>query len=94
MRILSKILTAFIVLSLFLIPCYAKKNEMKGKGYKGTLPDLSRIFRYKQTQVDSQVGDNVVVKPVTPDLLQKGPQDDAVFVDVIINKKKTSKYYS
>ena len=72
-----------------------KKEEKEQKGYYGTLPDINEAFKYKtQTNsnsskvnskiYDSEDGDEEKLKPA--------PYDDALFLDIVVKKEKTSTY--
>ena len=86
-------LTAFIILSnLSLNNVLAKDDEdLSGKGYVGTLPDLSKIYEKEQPQ------------KISPDFrpskdfnsaneLKPVPRDNPAFVNIILKTDKTSKY--
>lgn len=64
--------------------------EMEGKGYAGTLPDISKTFK-KEDKVATPIyeaqkdfGDPAELKPV--------PEDNPSFINIISKKDKTSKY--
>ncbi len=86
-------LATFIILStLSLGDAFAKEEEdLTGKGYVGTLPDLSRIYEKEQP------------KKISPDFrpakdfnsvneLKPVPRDNPAFVNIILKTDKTSKY--
>ena len=86
-------LTAFIILSnLSLNNALAKDNEdLSGKGYVGTLPDLSKVYEKEQP------------RKISPDFrpskdfnsaneLKPVPRDNPAFVNIILKTDKTSKY--
>ncbi len=96
---MKKFLALFIVI-LLALPSQAafwnKKDkvlqaELEGKGYAGTLPDLSTKFQKKE---------NKVAKPVfesqkgfdDPSKLKPVPRDNPAFIDIITKKDKTSTY--
>ena len=69
----------------------ALEAEMQGKGYAGTLPDLTTKFQKKEQKIttpifESQKGfdDPKDLKPV--------PKDNPAFIDIIQKKDRTSKY--
>lgn len=69
----------------------ALEAEMQGKGYAGTIPDLSTKFKPKEQKVttpifDSQKGFN------DPSDLKPIPRDNPAFIDIIQKKDKTSTY--
>jgi len=70
-------------------------NDEEKKGYWGTLPNVEEDFKYKKQNVMSPRTDDVKI-PDETDLedenLKKAPFDDALFLDVIIKKEKTSNY--
>ena len=86
-------LTAFIILSnLSLNNVLAKDDEdLSGKGYVGTLPDLSKVYEKEQP------------RKISPDFrpskdfnsaneLKPVPRDNPAFVNIILKTDKTSKY--
>ena len=70
----------------------ALEAELQGKGYAGTLPDLSTTkLKPKEQKVttpifDSQKGFN------DPSDLKPVPRDNPAFIDIIQKKDKTSTY--
>lgn len=96
---MKKILILFLIFS-FTLPSHAflgnKKSkaleqELKGKGYAGTLPDIDKKSSTPKTTVtkpsfESQNGfDN-------PSELKPVPKDNPAFVDIIQKQDKTSQY--
>ncbi len=99
-----KKLLSIIIIICFFIPLSAdasffsrfKKKDEPKKGYKGVLPDIERDFEYLKQKTDSP-------KPKEDELLlpedikeetdlKPAPFDDALFLDVIIKKDKTSNW--
>ncbi len=69
----------------------ALEAELEGKGYAGTLPDLSKPFKKKEQKVttplfESQDGFN------NPSDLKPVPKDNPAFIDIIQKKDRTSNY--
>lgn len=69
----------------------ALEAELQGKGYAGTLPDLSTKLKPKEQKVttpifDAQKGFN------DPSDLKPVPRDNPAFIDIIQKKDKTSTY--
>ena len=95
---MKKLVALFIVLS-FALPSQAffwnKKNkaleqELQGKGYAGTLPNIEDKVEKTKTQVaepmfEPQQFDN-------PEELKPVPRDNPAFIDIIQKKEKTSQY--
>lgn len=71
------------------------KNEEIPQGYYGSLPNIQRDFEYKQ-KTTSRANEIQAKIPTQEDLkdenLKKAPYDDALFLDVIVKKEKTSDY--
>lgn len=71
------------------------KNEEVPKGYYGKLPDIYSDFQYKK-QIEPSSGERNLQQPDSANLndenLKPAPFDDALFLDVIIKKEKTSQY--
>ena len=69
----------------------ALEAEMQGKGYAGTLPDLSSKVKEKEQKV---------IKPVfesqksfdDPEKLKPAPKDNPTYIDIIQKKDKISEY--
>lgn len=93
------LITSFVLpVQAFSLKFWGKKdkaleNELKGKGYAGTLPDISRKQDKPKTTVttplfESQNGfdDPSDLKPV--------PKDNPAFIDIIQKKDKASEYLS
>lgn len=94
MNFLTKTTLYLIIFSLLFSPSYAfAKKKKEGQGYVGNLPVISKYFQYKQKSSTPVMDNNVITDPVSKENLIKGPTNDAVFVDVIVKKKKPSKYY-
>ena len=69
----------------------ALEAELQGKGYAGTLPDLTSKFQKKENRVttplfESQNGFNA------PSDLKPVPKDNPAFIDIIQKKDRTSTY--
>lgn len=69
----------------------ALEAELEGKGYAGTLPDLTTKFQKKEQKVttpifESQKGFN------DPSDLKPVPRNNPAFIDIIQKKDKTSTY--
>ena len=90
-----------LILVSFVNPCYAflcwdkkkkkLKDELEGKGYAGTLPDLNKKFEKKEQKIitpifESQDGF------VNPSDLKPVPKDNPAFINIIQKKDKTSQY--
>lgn len=83
-----------IILFLLLINtsfCAAKTMQSSGKGYVGTLPDLTRNYEPKEKTKPSvqstpakDFNSENAIKPV--------PDDNPTFVNIILKPDKTSKY--
>ena len=96
---MRKLIVLFLILS-FALPSQAafwnKKNkalqaELEGKGYAGTLPDLSTKFQKKENKISKPVfeldkgfNDPSKLKPV--------PRDNPAYIDIITKQDKTSDY--
>jgi len=72
-----------------------KKEDKEQKGYYGTLPDIQEAFKYK-TQTDSaspKTNSKIYDSDTTDEnSLKPAPRDDALFLDIIVKKDKTSNY--
>ena len=89
-----RVIICFTILAMLTIPAsnsvYAKENEdLTGKGYVGTLPDLNKIYEKEQTKKIQAIPSKDFnsaneLKPV--------PRDNPAFVNIILKKDKTSKY--
>jgi len=94
---MKKFIILFIILS-FALPSYAwgkkvkiPEAELQGKGYAGTLPDLTSKLQNKENKIakpifESQRGfdDPSELKPV--------PRDNPAFVDIVTKQDKVSTY--
>jgi hypothetical protein len=93
---MKKILTLILIFSFFCLPSYAlskkQKKLIEGRGYMGTLPEISRYFEYKIKDAESPVDSSLYVEDVDKVDFMQGPMDDSVFLDVIIKKETPSKY--
>jgi hypothetical protein len=96
---MKKLVSCLIILMLALpsqAAFWSKKDkaleaELEGKGYAGTLPDITTKFQKKEQKVatplfESQKGfdDPSELKPV--------PKDNPAFIDIIQKKDRTSSY--
>ncbi len=88
-----KKLFAIIFIAFFCLPVYgAKKNPaFDGRGYVGTLPDLTR--QYQPTEPKST---KPVIEQVenfhSSDQIKPIPRDNPAFVNIILKQDKTTKY--
>ena len=94
---MKRIVVLFLILS-FALPSYAwgkkvkiPEAELQGKGYAGTLPDLTSKLQNKENKIakpifESQRGfdDPSELKPV--------PKDNPAFVDIVTKQDKVSTY--
>lgn len=77
------------------LTCSAAKNKLpvEGKGYIGTLPDLTRNYTPEEKQQDKI---KVIPTPAkdfnSESEIKPAPQDDPAFVNIILKKDKTTKY--
>ena len=72
-----------------------KVNPEEQTGYYGTLPNISRDFAYKKqaTNTTSEIDATIPTKDeLDNENLKPAPFDDALFLDVIVKKEKTSDY--
>ena len=72
-----------------------KKNKEEQKGYYGTLPDIKEAFKYKTPKDSPSPKTNAKVydsDTTDEDSLKPAPTDDALFLDIIVKKEKTSNY--
>lgn len=67
----------------------AKKVQ---KGYSGNLPEISKFLEYKKTTAQSSIPKTMTIEELDKLDFQQAPLDDALFLDVIIKKQKTSEY--
>lgn len=80
-----------IIFILLLCPlCFAKSNH-EGKGYVGTLPDITKSFASNEPKSTKPIFEQVEnfhsakqIKPV--------PRDNPTFVNIILKKDKTTQY--
>ncbi|MCQ2753936.1 MAG: hypothetical protein MJ231_02690 [bacterium] len=96
---MRKLILTLIIISLALptqAAFWTKKDkalevEMEGKGYAGTLPDLSKVFQKDEKKVGKPVFD--AQKDFNdPSELKPIPRDNPSFVNIIQKKDKTSNY--
>lgn len=66
-------------------------QNLEGKGYYGTLPDIEGDFEYKKESIKS-APKQYSEKDIKDGLLLDAPLDDPLFLDVIIKKDKNSDY--
>ena len=96
---MKKFLVCLIVLN-FILPVQASifshkdkalELESQGKGYAGTLPDLSKVFQRKETKVSTPIFDakNGFDDPSD---LKPVPRNNPAFIDIIQKKDQTSNY--
>ena len=95
---MRKLVILTIALALGITPCFAwgwgKKNntqKIEGKGYVGTLPNVSKNFTTSEPkeakpvfQGSKEFNSANEIKPV--------PRDNPAFVNIILKKDKTSEY--
>lgn len=67
-------------------------QNLEGKGYYGTLPDIEGDFEYKKETIQSAPKKQYSEKDLKDGLLLDAPLDDPLFLDVIIKKDKNSDY--
>ncbi len=93
---MKKFLSLVLALLFLCSPCCAfskkKKKLIEGKGYMGTLPEISRYFEYKIKDAKSPPDASIYVDEIDKIDFMQGPMDDSVFLDVIIKKETPSKY--
>jgi len=68
-------------------------SKYQNKGYYGILPDINKEFDYikqvsKKTNLQNQYKDTLIDEMS----LKKAPQDDELFLDIILKKGKETKY--
>lgn len=68
------------------------EQNLEGKGYYGTLPDIEGDFEYKKETVQSTPNKQYSEKDLKDGLLLDAPLNDPLFLDVIIKKDKNSDY--
>ncbi len=66
--------------------------DLIGGGYTGNLPDINSEFEYKKDKTSSASGLKKNAEQMTPEDFQESKIDDPLFLDVILNKEKPSKY--
>lgn len=72
-----------------------KKESQDQKGYYGTLPNINEAFRYKtptnstSAKSDAKVYDS---DEIPQENLKKAPTDDALFLDIVVKREKSSNY--
>ena len=96
MRKSALILSIILIFAAFSNPlCNAAKNKLpvEGKGYIGTLPDLTRNYTPEEKKQDKI---KIIPTPAkdfnSEGEIKPAPQDDPAFVNIILKKDKTSKY--
>ena len=90
------LLLSFFIIFLLCSPlCFAKDKKLpvEGKGYLGTLPDLTRDY---QPKAGTEENKNVSAIPSkdfnSENEIKPSPIDDPGFVNIILKKEKSSKY--
>lgn len=87
-----------IILSIFIAIssgqcCYSKnKLPVEGKGYIGTLPDLTRDYQPKSKETTKEVNPIQSKDFNSENEIKPAPSDNPAFVNIILKKDKTSKY--
>lgn len=86
-------LFAVIFIVLFCVPlCCAKdKTDFDGKGYAGTLPDLSRQYTPSEPKSTKPVFEQVD-NFHSSDQIKPAPRDNPAFVNIILKQDKTTRY--
>lgn len=69
----------------------ALEAELQGKGYAGTLPDLTKNHKKKEQKVSTPIFESQKDFN-SPSDLKPVPKDDPAFVNIIQKKDKTSQY--
>ena len=69
----------------------ALEAELQGKGYAGTLPDLTKHHKKKEQKVSTPIFESQKDFN-SPSDLKPVPKDDPAFVNIIQKKDKTSEY--
>lgn len=69
----------------------ALEAELQGKGYAGTLPDLTKKHKKKEQKVSTPIFESQKDFN-SPSDLKPVPKDDPAFVNIIQKKDKTSQY--
>jgi len=75
--------------------CYAKDKKLpvEGKGYIGTLPDLTRDYQPKSENKENKSVSAIPSKDFNSENeLKPIPVEDPGFVNIILKKEKSSKY--
>lgn len=81
-----------LTILVFQVSCYAKRPEsFDGRGYVGTLPDLTREYQskepskvYPEMNPSKDFNSENELKPV--------PRDNPAFVNIILKSEKTTQY--
>ncbi len=88
-----KKLFAIIFTILFCMPVYgAKKSfDFEGKGYLGTLPNLTRQYQPAEPKSTKPIIEQVE-NFHSADLIKPVPRDNPAFVNIILKQDKTTRY--
>lgn len=87
------ILIAIILACALSVNAKSNKLPVEGKGYIGTLPDLTRDYEPKKGTQDEKSVKAIPSKDFNSENeLKPIPNDDPSFVNIILKKDKTSKY--
>lgn len=74
----------------------SKKQKIKydpvAGGYKGNIPNIKSEFKYKSQTPTKVKKQEASAEEYVPEEFQKSKTDDPLFLDVILNKEKPSKY--
>ncbi len=74
---------------------FNKKNDNEPQqGYSGVLPNIEDDFKYKKQSTTTQKQDMIIPeeKNIEEENLKQAPFNDALFLDVIVKKEKSSNY--
>lgn len=96
---MKKLIVCFILLSIALpsnAAFWNKKNkaleqELQGKGYAGTLPDIGEKIEKSKTKITTPIFESQD-KFTDPSDLKPVPRDNPAFINIIQKKDKTSQY--
>ena len=96
---MKKFIVCFILLSITLpsnAAFWNRKNkaleqELQGKGYAGTLPDIGEKIEKSKTKVTTPIFESQD-KFTDPSDLKPVPKDNPAFINIIQKKDKTSQY--
>ena len=96
---MKKFIVCFILLSITLpsnAAFWNRKNkaleqELQGKGYAGTLPDIGEKIEKSKTKVTTPIFESQD-KFTDPSELKPVPKDNPAFINIIQKKDKTSQY--